>query len=554
MKKIAALALLLTCAAAAAWQLLPRPADSLYYADHLPAETVATVSLFDLKGLAKTFPASAPGKFFAKPVMRAVLAEQGAEEEAILRYEALHDSLADILSNPFFQLLFGDDAAFALLPPDPVLLKGNPAQALRDSLVAFGSSSSAGIIGGIASTLSNEFSQETVDGLELTRLRLKDGGFLYGYGKDGVLILAFNPKQIAAALAQKKAGGRLREQPFFLAAKKFWQEETAGRSLLQFSLNPKRLPPLLAALEQAETGNIAARLDSFHSLSGLIVARHDRLKLSLRAEHSLMVTRIAASEHRKVLALLTETVPLYLWTAALDRQTAETLLAWTNVRPETLRQKLGLSLDEIMTAVGPQAGLAMSGIVSAGISLLPKLTIFLQMRQAEPARLITERLRSLISRQGFAKEQTAEADGHAIYYWRFLPAEAAQPAIALTGDMLYIANGPAGLKALLTEKQAVVSHAVRDSLGSELADQLAAASVLTFAARPARLAAEARKAKDWLTAALAGTKAGASEHLREAILLLMQSVELAAAWANFDKQHLDMSLVLCHAPCREIEK
>uniref|UniRef100_UPI0040571F24 hypothetical protein n=1 Tax=Candidatus Electronema sp. TaxID=2698783 RepID=UPI0040571F24 len=552
MKKIAVLAVLLACAAAAAWQLLPRPTDRLYYADHLPAETVAALSLFDLKGLAKTFPDSAPGRFFSKPVMRAILAEQGMDEEAVLRYEAFHDSLADILTNPFFQLLFGDDVTFALLPPDPALLKTDPVQALRDSLIAFGSSPTAGIIGGIASTLSSEFSQETVNGLALTRLRLEDG-FLYGCGKDGVLLLAFNPERIAAALAQKATIG-LREQPFFLAAKKFWQQETAGRSLLHFSLNPEQLRPLLAASKQPEAHSIADRLEQLLSLSGLITEQQDGLKLSIHAEHSLIAMPGAVSDHKKALALLTETAPLYLWTAALDKQVAETLLTWANVRPETLRQELGLSLEEIIAAAGPQAGLAMSGIASAGLFPLPQLTLFLQMRQPETASLLMEQLRRRISRQGFAKEQTAAAADHAIHYWRLLPAEAAQPAVALTSEMLYIANGPAGLKYLLAEEQAGLSPAARDSLGPALADQLAAASLLTFAARPSRLAAEARKAKDWLTAALAGTRAGAAERLREEILILMQAVELAAAWANADGQAADASFFLRPAPRREAEK
>lgn len=553
MKKIAVLAALLACAAAAAWQLLPRPTDRLYYADHLPAETVATLSLFDLKGLAKTFPDSAPGRFFSKPVMRAILAEQDMDEEAVLRYEAFYDSLADILTNPFFQRLFGDDVTFALLPPAPALLKTDPVQALRDSLIVFGSSPVAGIVGGIVSTLSSEFSQETVNGLALTRLRLEDD-FLYGCGKDGVLLLAFNPERIAAALTQKATGG-LREQPFFLAAKKFWQEETAGRSLLHFSLNPEQLRPVLvAASPQAEAHNIAGRLEQLRSLSGLITEQQDGLKLSIHAEHSLTAMRVPASDHKKALTLLTETAPLYFWTSALDRQAAETVLAWADVRPETLRQELGLSLEEIMAAVGPQAGLAMSGIASAGLFPLPKLTFFLQMRQPETASLLMEQLRRRLSYQGFAKEQTAEAGGHTIHYWRLLPAEAAQPAVALTDNMLYIANGPAGLKALLAEEQAGLSPAARDSLGPELTDQFASASLLTFAARPSRLAAEAHKAKDWLTAALAGTRAGEAERLREEILILMQAFELAAAWANADGQAADASFFLRPASRRKEEK
>jgi hypothetical protein len=540
MKKIAALALLLAIAAAAAWQFLPRPADHLYYADYLPAETVAALSLFDLKGMAETFPKSAPGRFFSKPVMRDILAGQGADEEAIRRYEALHDSLAGILANPFFQLLFGDDVAFALLPPDPALLKTDPAQALRDALVAFGSSPAASVIGGIASIVSSDFSQETVNGLRLTRLRLEDGGFLYGCGKDGALLLAFNPERIAAALEQRAAGGGLRAQPFFLAAKKFWQEETAGRSLLHFSLSTERLRPLLAALGLNEAHSVAARLES---LSGLIAQRQDGLKCSLRAAHSLKAKREAAGGWQKNLALLTETAPLYLWTSALDRQAAE-----------TLRQELGLFFDELTAAAGPQAGLAISGIASAGFFPLPKLTLFLQMRQPETASLLTEQLRRRISRQVFAKEQTAETGGQTIHYWRLLPAEAAQPAVALTGDMLYIANGPAGLKALLAEDQTVLPQAAHDSLGPELADQLADASLLTFAARPAMLAAEARKAENWLTAVFIKMNVNVSDRLREEMLLLMQEAELAAAWADINGQELDASFFLRAASGVEMKK
>ena len=128
MKKIILVVLLLLGVAGATYYIT-RPSSSLsldYYAEYLPQDTLATVSLIDLKGLSERFPASALGRFFAKPTMHGMLSELGVPDQGLQEYDDIYDGIADVLTNPAFRQVFGDDAVVALLPPDGAFLQKSP--------------------------------------------------------------------------------------------------------------------------------------------------------------------------------------------------------------------------------------------------------------------------------------------------------------------------------------------------------------------------------------------------------------------------------------------
>ncbi|MCW5200018.1 hypothetical protein VU05_04860, partial [Desulfobulbus sp. F1] len=283
MKKIVILILLLTGITGAAFyyaaQRSTPPAGSEYYADYLPADTLAVITLLDLKGLSQAFPKSALGNFFAKQTVREIMAEQGATEEAVQRYEEFYDGVADLFSNSILQQLFGDDATIAQLSPDLAQLKANPEAEQRQRLIAFGTSATAASVDSIARLTMSEVSKETVNGLELTRIRLDDEEFLYGTVRAGVIILAYNPELIAAALKQKESGGGLEAHPFFIAAKKFWAESTPDRYLAKFYANADKLRSLFVASEQKELKMTATYMQGFNSLSGLAFEHQGNFQL-----------------------------------------------------------------------------------------------------------------------------------------------------------------------------------------------------------------------------------------------------------------------------------
>ncbi len=109
MKKII-LIVFLVAGAAGAFLYLNRattPADSEYYADYLPQDTLATVSLLDLKGLSETFPLSSLGNFFAKSTIHGILTELGSPAEGLKEYDDIYDGIAGVMTNPAFRQVFG---------------------------------------------------------------------------------------------------------------------------------------------------------------------------------------------------------------------------------------------------------------------------------------------------------------------------------------------------------------------------------------------------------------------------------------------------------------
>ena len=60
---------------------LSRPAppepEQNYYADFLPEDTVAVLSLYDMAGLSKAFPGTPLSRFLSKPVMHEMMGELG---------------------------------------------------------------------------------------------------------------------------------------------------------------------------------------------------------------------------------------------------------------------------------------------------------------------------------------------------------------------------------------------------------------------------------------------------------------------------------------------
>jgi hypothetical protein len=550
MKKIGLLFVLLTSAASAVFYCTDRhfsapSSQSAYYAHYLPADTLAVFSFLDLKGLSRSFPNSALGRFFSKAAMRGIMAEQGAAEEAVQQYEEFHDGAADLLTNPFLQHLFGDDLTFALLNPDPAALRRNPEEELRRRLLGFGTSASGWIVDSIARlTMSGDFSRETVNGLKLTRIRLDDDEPLYAHVQDGVIILAFRPELIAAALRRKERGSGLAEQPWFRSGQQFWAAAETDQCHARFSCNLSLLPVLAKRR--------AALLQGLSSLSGFAAAHQGDVLLRSKLEVGNLPETLRhqrRSARNLSLPLLTDKTLFHVWTAGLDQHLFASLAPVFYERADqAAQQHLGLTLQEIMTAVGPQAGLMINGVATAGFFPLPKLALFAQTAQPEAARQLMDRLRQRVTAQGIAEERVTEAAGHAVYYWNLLPAEAAHPAVALSSRMLYIANGESALRMLLEqERQAGLPQSVRSLLGQELAVQFAQADYAALFARPALLAAEAEKADVWLNAALGRSK----EKLRTELLKLMESVDLAVSYGSLTEDQADFTLLLRPAALRK---
>ncbi len=520
---------------------------SEYYADYLPADTLAAVTLLDLQGMTAAFPESALGSFFAKPTVREILAEQGASEDAIIKYEEFADGAADLLTNPAIEQLFGDDITFALLAPDIARLNTAPEAELKRMLLAFGSSAAAESAAMLARLTLSGFSTETVNGLELTRIRLDNNEYLYGHAQDGVIILSYSPDTITTALRQKAAGGGLNALPAFQAAKKFWTERAAAASCyVKFYTNPEKISKVAAASRQPEFGTAAALLRGVQIWSGVAAVAQGDVQIISRASYDLTGRgqRQPPRQNNMALHLLNEKTLLYGWVADLNNELfAAAGPKQYQMMDAAVQEQLGLSLQELLAALGPQAGLTMGEVTSIGLFPLPRLNLFAQIREPESARRLAARLRQKMAERGFS-EKTKEAGGNSITYWPLLPPEAAHPALALTDQMLYFANGEAALQSVMTEEGRGLPQFWRELFGPELAAQFSAANSLALVVRPALLAAAAQKTTNWAATVLPPTGLLAAEKLRAAVLNLLRSLNFTAVWSRVEADHADWVLVL----------
>ena len=571
MKKILILVLLLAGAAGAVlyFSRSTSPVDSEYYADYLPTETLATVSLIDLKGLTDSFPASSLGKFLAKPTVHGIMTELGAAPEDIDSYDEMYDGLAGVMTNPAFRQVFGDDAVVAVLSPDPARLRTEPEQEVQHSLLVFGTSSVSGPLDSFARlVMSKSVTKETVDGLKLTRIQLDENEVIYGYADGGVLVLAYAPDNIAQAIKQKQAGGGLQESAFFAAAKKFWSESAEGREYAHTYVNIAQIQSLLAASEEQKAREAADFLQGFKGVGSVIVDQQGELNITTRMEYDFAsLNELIRHQYQSIskenlsLDLLTPQTLVYYWASTLDKEFVKGLLSATDEEQykqadARVQKELGLSLDEIIAAVGPQSGMVVNEIVNTGLFPLPKVIFFLQIRDHKVAQLVLDNVRSKIGERGFAAEQSQEVNGHTIYFWSVLPGEATQPAMVLTDNMLYIANGKSSLETLIAgdRSPAAVPADMAASLGSELVTMIESSNYNTFIMSPARLATEVKDAADWLAGMMAASKGVSAEKLKQEILTLMHSIEVVTATSDIQKDYAVSALVFKQAESVEQDK
>lgn len=565
MKKILILVFLLAGAAGAAIyfsRLSSSPVTAEYYADYLPADTLATVNMLDLKGLTDTFPGSPLGKFLARPTIHGIVTELGGQPDALNKYDKIYDRVAGVMTNPAFRQIFGDDAVVAVLPPDVVRLHDDAEQEVQKSLLVFGTSSVSGALDSFARlVMSKKVSRESVDGLDITRVQLDDNEVIYGYDDGNVLVLAYDPANLAAAVNRKHTGGdSLHGSAVFAAAKKIWAESACGREYYRTYVNSVEIRALLLASNKEEARKIADYFQGFKGIGSVLFDREDELHFATRVAYDFdslngLVQKQyrAVSEENLSLGLLTPQVLAYYWVSLIDRDFIKGLLSAGDEeqykKVDMIQRESGLSLDKITAAVGPQTGLVLNQIVNTGMFPLPRVVFYLQVRDHDIALQIVGQLRKKIADRGITTERSEKVNGHTIYFWNVLPGEATQPAFVLTDNMIYVANGKSTLAALLARGPVldVLPEAMADILGDDLVKNVTSSNYTTFVLRPDRLATEVRDAADWLSRTLTATKGVSAEKLKEEILKLMHSVDVVTSTSDIQKDYVESNLVLKRA-------
>ena len=560
MKKIAALLLclaLLGGGGAYLYLTWPPPAGG-QSARYLPPDALAAVRLTHLNELADRFPGSPLGRFAARETVHAMLAELRVDQETVARYDVLHNGVARVLTNPAFRAVFGEDTTVAVLPPDADRFARDPADTLRRSLVLIAATKASGaldLVGRLAPGAG--VTRETVNGLELTKVVLDDGQTIFAQVDGGSVLFAYEPAAIGRCLEVRRGEVNLQEAPVFQEAAAFYEPHAAETTFARAYVNTAALGPLLQNAEYQdlkEAGALLQGVDYGVSVGRLtdrgveVLARsrhgYDRLHPLVRAAVD------AAAAPNQSLHLLQAQSLAYNWSASLRPETLRQALAaeegeYRRTEAAT-RDTFGVSLEDLGRAVGPQYGLVLNGIAKGGLFPIPRLTLFLGVRDQTVAETALAGLRRKVAGYGLAVEEQEQFQGRSIYSWPLLPGESAQPAVVLTDSMLYLANGKQTLKDLLAAKPTAESlaPAVAEQLGPQLSERVRAANFGTFVLYPQRLSEQTSDLVDWLAGILATTKNLSVDRLGREVQQLMRATECVVATTGLDRDGGEWALTV----------
>ena len=529
------------------------PADT-GYASYLPPDTLATISLRDINGLSDIFPQTALGRFLSKETMARILTDMQFDAQFIRDYEEEYDQLVSILHNPAFRMVFGDDVDLAFLPVDTNAFNENPQQSLEQSMIILATTSSSKTLETFARTFLHGDVEKFQHGdLELTKIRLEEDEFLYTFSQGNRLFLALDPLAIERCVGAQASGITLQQEENYIAAMKFRRETSVTKIHSMGFVQLDRVQPYLLASSDEDikkSGHYLQGVQFFASVSGQMEDgwkvesttsyTYDLLDPALRE----LVDSAASNKENATLHLLGEKTLAYSWSSSLGAKAMLEALSASDPEQyrkldQELQQELGFSLDQVVKAFGPQYGLVLKEIVQEGLFPLPKVVLFLEVKDHQVAEALLAKIREQAAERGIMGEQQEQLAEHTIYSWAMLPGEATQPAVVLTENMLYLANGPSSLKQVLsTEKnRGGVPEAVANTLGSDLSTGVEAANNGALILWPSRFAAQVKGAADWLAGMVEASRGGSIMVLKDELLLLLQSTEVAVFVSDLFPDH-----------------
>ncbi len=560
-KRIGIILVVVAVVAAAGFYFLnvSKKEDAGSYAAFLPQDTLATVSLTHLKKISDTFADSPLGHLLTKETMGGILNELQVEAQAIATYNKTYDDMVELMNNPVFLSVFGDDTALAVLSPDLARLKGDPQGELERSMVVFATTAVSGALESFAKLImSDTVTTEVVDNVTLTKIEVAKDDVIYGSAAKGTVLLSYAPQTIVACLAAEASELTLENTASFLAAKEYWQSIEAETVYSRMFVNSDALRNLLAGAEESEISYVAQYLEGITYFSSLTYQQGEDLRSDSRAGFvpgKLHPALQAALEEQAAvntsLNLLNENTLIYDWSSSLSAEVMLHSLAAGDKQEfaeldNVVQQELGLSFEQLLQSIGPQYGFVVNQIVNSGFFPVPKVVAFVEVRDREQATTVYNAIREKINQTGFAEEQHVEADGQTISYWSVLPGEATQLAMVLTPTMLYAANGKSVLVDMLSQlvDSTKIGAPAAASLGDELKSQVEAAGLGAVVVYPARLGNELQDVAGWLFSTLAATQGVSASKLGEEIINMLLAYEVVAMTTKLTPEHGDWHSII----------
>ena len=529
------------------------------YARFLPPDVVTTINLTNASALADRLAVSPLARLFAKDTVQAIVREMGGQPQETAGYERLHDALTGMVNDPAFRALFGEDATLALLPPDMRGMREHPADALRNSLVVVARSSVAGALDMLSRLVKNaQVGRQTVDGLDLVTITVDRDQVLYGYTEGNTVLLAFAPAAIKTCVAIGKGGNGLDKAPQFKEAVTFWQTAGKATTYSRIYCDLARAAELLKMAQVKEIKEMGEMLQGMESMVSVTYGTEQgvesRGRAAFQAEglHPQIKSAVEAAGANQFLRLLGESTLVYNWASSLrPEMIVAAMAADAQVYREAdseVRQTLGLSLEELGRAFGPQYGGVLDGIVKTPLFPWPKLTVFVSVRDRQLAETAFDGLRRTIAASGLTAAEQEQVGGQTIYSWPILPGSSAQPAAMLTDRMFVVATGKEALHDLLNAAATDgVPAPVAIQVGAEPAERIAAANFGSFVAFPRRMAPQVGETLEWLNAILAATRNISIARLSSELVHLLESTDCLVATSRLTTEQAQWTMTLTPA-------
>ena len=563
MKKGIMIALVLMFVGVSAAYFLMRPPGDIVtvdtgFAEYLPADTIAVISLRNLNDTVDNFPDTATGKFLDKETMTRILTDMGAETVDIQAYNDGHDKVFEVLHNPAFRMIFGDDVDLAVLPVDKALFIADINKALKQSLLILATTNSADIIGIFSTKILKKSVEEFTHGsLVMTRITLEDGSFVFAYTDKNRLLVALEPLVIEKSLKQRGAETVLAKNKNFLDAVKFWEqvpvESVRSRAFIQSDF----IRQVLLEAENEEVRQIGQYLSGIHFLASVGGRNQDRWQEESMAAYSYdeldplikESVKLTLDSNNETLHMLSVNPLVYSWMA--DISTSSFLEGMKTDKEQyaaidaQVKKELGVSLEKLVKSFGPQSGMTLNKIVQTGMFPLPELVFAVQIMDRELVDNALSKVREKMSARGMVVEQT-EVNGQIIYSWPILPGETAQPAMILTNNMLYLSNGLFSLQKIIAlEKEGKkLPEATGKKLGPDLSAMVKEANSGALLLWPACLSVQLEGVAGWAASMIEASEGVKAGFLKDELLRFVGSSEVIVFTSSLTREHGYGSLVV----------
>lgn len=542
-KTIVVLIILILVGSAGAYLYLKKPAGGTRdMASILPADTVAVIRVCELKKQIDRFKAGKMGQSLASIDLPRLMTAM--EVPANQQQEVMNgiDRFRQTVESAWFDTLFGQDIAVTVQrsPLDTTRLAAGDPELLKEAVtIVARPKQPALVLESLNTMFASQLNIQTEPYKEWTinRFDPEEGVTVYYALTQGLMVAGLSPAPVQRSLDQSlDEATSLVQQP---AYRKYCADlyKTGQTDFIIYLNLADMMETLMAAVEQAdmdqaEAAAVKNQLAQLQGIETINCAGYDdggplvswKTIVGIDRQHMsptlIQTTRIAPSAN-PTLKHVPADVLLYSWQNNFDlslywRQLQEN----PEITPEmvaqirnTVQAQTGLAIEQLLAAIGTQAGLLVNSVNMDGLFPIPELALFFQVSQAD---LIDRLLQDQVGRLGMPL-QTESHDAAVIQYLMLPMGGNLSPAYTITDGFCTVAINRNLLKSMLDAESAGPLAATENfkALDHGLSDK----NNQMFYMQPEALTAKTREILKWAMAWMAMAKPEDVDQVQQVITL-----------------------------------